>query len=319
MKRYQLDVCACVLLVALMALACVRAAAQGNQASGALDVRSSPSSAVAVPVEIAPGDLLDISVYDAPDLDQQVRVESDGSVRLALIGPTKVAGLTAQQAGRLIEHELQTRNFLLNPQVNVLVKEYESQGVSITGEVQHPGMYPILGQRTLLDVISMAGGLTNVADSEVTIKRRSGQEETVSVKHDDAQTSLENNVQVYPGDLIVVPRAGVVYVLGDVGRPGGYVMDDNGKITLLQALAQAGGVNRTAAVNQAFLLRKGAKGYDTDKIHVGKLVRGEGEDIELHPNDIVFLPGSRWKYFVQDTQGVVASAAGATVYAAAVH
>jgi polysaccharide biosynthesis/export protein len=297
------------------------ASAQGGLFSGAMDVHTNPSSAAAVPVQISPGDLLDISVYDAPDLNQEVRVEADGSVRLALIGSTKLAGLTAQQAAKLIENELKSRNFLVNPQVNVLVKEFESQGVSITGEVQHPGMYPVLGQRTLLDVVSMAGGLTNLADSKVTIKRRTGQEETISVKlkHNDAQTSIQNNVPVYPGDLIVVPRAGVVYVLGDVGRPGGYVMEDDGKITLLQALAEAGGVNRTAAVNQAFLLRKRTDGYDTDKVHVGKLVRGEGEDIELHPNDIVFLPGSRWKYFVQDTQGVVASAAGATVYAAAVH
>ncbi len=143
---------------------------------------------------------------------------------------------------QLIAGELQKRNFLLQPQVNVLIEEYATQGVSVTGEVQHPGVYSVLGTRTLLDVISMAGGLTNTADTNITIRRRSGTEENVSVnlKNDDARTSLTNNVQVYPGDLVVVPRAGIVYVLGDVNRPGGFTMQNNGKITVLQALAAGG-------------------------------------------------------------------------------
>ncbi len=191
----------------------------------------------------------------------------------------------------------------------------------MTGEVQHPGVYSVLGPRTLLDVISIAGGLTNAADTNITIRHRAGTEENVSVnlKNDDARTSLENNVQVYPGDLIVVPRAGIVYVLGDVGHPGGFTMQNNGKITLLQVLAQAGGTNRTAAVNKATLLRKTANGYVSNQIRVSDLVRGRKEDIELHPNDIVFVPSSTLKSVGQSTQAIVTSLGSASVYAAAVH
>src|SRR5208283_2270810 len=96
-------------------------------------------------------------------------------VGLALIGSTSVGGLTAQEAADKIAGELRDRKFLLHPQVNLLIKEYASQGVSVVGEVQHPGIYQVLGPRTLLDIISMAGGLTNAADTRVTVKRRSGE------------------------------------------------------------------------------------------------------------------------------------------------
>jgi polysaccharide export outer membrane protein len=296
------------------------AAAQTSPDVPKLTIRPSQQGA-AVPVPIASGDLLSVSVYDSPELTQKVRVEADGVVQLALIGTTKVAGLTALQAADTIAQELQDHNLLLHPQVNVLIEEYSSQGVSVTGEVQHPGVYSVLGSRTLLDVISMAGGLTNTADTNITIRNRSGTEESVSVnlKNDDAKASLANNIQVYPGDLVVVPRAGIVYVLGDVSRPGGFTMQNNGKITLLQALAQAGGTNRSASMNGATLLRKTAEGYVSKQVRIGDLVRGRGEDVELHPSDILYVPNSVLKSVAQSTQAIVTSLGSASVYAAAVH
>ncbi len=297
------------------------AVAQSSPGKPTLTIRDSSTQPPAVAVPIASGDLLGVSVYDSPELTQKVRVEADGSVQLALIGATKVVGLTAQEAATLIAGELQRRNFLLQPQVNVLIEEYSSQGVSVTGEVQHPGVYSVLGSRTLLDVISMAGGLSSTADTNITIRRRSGTEENVSVnlKNDDAKASLANNVQVFPGDLIVVPRAGIVYVLGDVNRPGGFTMQNNGKITVLQALAQAGGTNRSASMNGATLLSKGSSGYVSKQIRIGDLVRGRGEDIELHPNDILYVPNSVLKSVGQSTQAIVTSIGSASIYAAAVH
>lgn len=309
------------LLLAAAHLWASSAVAQATPGTPALTLRGSSTQAAAVPVPIASGDLLNVSVYDSPELTQKVRVEADGAVQLALLGSTKVAGLTAQEAAEMIARELQNHNFLIHPQVNVLIEEYSSQGVSVTGEVQHPGVYAVLGSRTLLDVISMAGGLSTAADTNITIRRRSGTEENVSVnlKNDDAKTSLSNNVQVYPGDLVVVPRAGIVYVLGDVNRPGGFTMQNNGKITLLQALAQAGGTNKSAAVNGANLLRKTADGYVSKQVRIGDLVRGRGEDVELRPNDILFVPNSVLKSMAQSTQAIVTSLGSASVYAAAVH
>jgi polysaccharide export outer membrane protein len=270
-----------------------------------------------VPVRIAPGDLLEISVFDIPEMTQQVRVGADGKAQLALLGSTPLAGLTGQQATETIARELHDRNFLVRPQVNVLIKESTSQGVSVVGEVQHPGIYQISGPHTLLDVVSMAGGLTNVADTKITIKHRSANEDsvTITLKNEDAKTSLAMDVQVYPGDLVVVPRAGIVYVLGAVARPGGFVMQDSGKITLLQAMAQAGSSNSNAATNHTVLLRKVGSEYVTTKLHVGKIARGQEQDIELHANDIVFVPNDRLKDALHNSESIATSVGSASIYA----
>jgi polysaccharide export outer membrane protein len=268
-------------------------------------------------IKIGPGDLLEITVFDVPEMTQQVRVGADGKAELQLIGTTALAGLTAQEAGERIAHELRDQKFLLQPQVNVMVKEFASQGVSVMGEVQHPGVYQVLGPRSLLDVISMAGGLTNVADTRVTVKRRSGTENklTVKLRTDDPDTSLSNNVQVYPGDLVLVPRAGIVYVMGNVNRPGGFVMQDSGKITLLQALAQAGGTSKNASLSKAVLLRKSARGYISHKLDVGRIERGQGEDLELGTNDILFIPSNGFKNALSGTQNIATSIGSAAIYA----
>lgn len=282
--------------------------------------RAEPRSTIAqasATIKIGPGDLLEITVFDVPEMTQQVRVGADGKAELELIGDTALAGLTATEAARAIARELRDQKFLLQPQVNVLIKEFASQGVSVVGEVQHPGVFQVLGPRSLLDLISMAGGLTNAADTRITIKRRSGAEDKLVTKlqNDDADTSVSNDVQIYPGDLVVVPRAGIVYVLGDVNRPGGFVMQDNGKITLLQALAQAGGANKSASLSKAVLMRKNARGYATTKLHVGKMEKGEEPDLELHANDILFVPNNRLKNAMTGTQAVVSNLGGASIYA----
>ncbi|HKT51914.1 MAG TPA: polysaccharide biosynthesis/export family protein [Candidatus Angelobacter sp.] len=279
--------------------------------------QTSSTKQIPVSLKIAPGDLLHITVFDVPEMTQEVRVGANGKAQLALIGDVALAGMTGQEAAETIARELRNKKLLISPQVNVLVKEFASQGVSVSGEVQHPGVYQILGSRTLLDLISMAGGLTNFADTRITVQRRGAAEEkvTVKLKTDDPETSLANNVQVYPGDLILVPRAGIVYVLGDVNRPGGFVMQDSGKITLLQALAQAGGASKSASLSKAVLMRKNAEGYATTKLHVGKIEKGEDPDLELHANDILFVPNNRLKNAISGTQSVITSIGSASIYA----
>jgi len=291
-------------------------AAQQAQTPAPAATAVSATPAAPVPTLISPGDLLEISVYDNPELSQQLRVEEGGTVNLALIGAEKLSGLTAQQASSLIADELTKRHFLVSAQVTILIEESATQGVSITGEVTHPGVYPMLATRTVLDAISLAGGLTSMADTSVTIKHRSGSEErvTVNLKVDEAESSLNQNALVYPGDLVFVPRAGIVYVLGDVGKPGGFVMQDNGRITLLQALAQAGGMNYTAKMNDAYLMHKGENGYAPNRIKVGDLVKGKTPDIQLTRDDILYIPTSQIKHLSQDGQSMVSAAAGAAVY-----
>jgi polysaccharide biosynthesis/export protein len=279
--------------------------------------QTSSTKQIPVSLKIAPGDLLHITVFDVPEMTQEVRVGANGKAQLALIGDIALAGMTGQEAAETIARELRNKKLLLSPQVNVLVKEFASQGVSVTGEVQHPGIYQVLGSRTLLDLISMAGGLTNVADTRITVQRRGAAEEkiTVKLKTDDPETSLANDVQVYPGDLILVPRAGIVYVLGDVNRPGGFVMQDSGKITLLQALAQAGGASKSASLSKAVLMRKNPQGYAINKLRVGKIEKGEDPDLELHANDILFIPNNRLKNAISGTESVITSIGSASIYA----
>jgi polysaccharide biosynthesis/export protein len=282
------------------------------------DNRSTTTSKLTpLSTQITAGDLLEISVFDTPELTQQVRVGADGKAELALLGNIPLAGLTTQQAAEEIARQLREKQLLVRPQVNVLMKESASPGASVMGEVEHPGLYPLPGPRSLLDVLSMAGGLSKTADTRVSIKRREGGQANVTVKlsNQDAQITLAADVQVYPGDLVMVPRAGVVYVLGDVNHPGGFVMQDNGKITILQALAQAGGTTGTAATNRAILLRKNGEGYIADKLHIGNIARGKEKDLELQPNDVVFIPNSRLKNALHSTESVASSIGSASIYA----
>jgi polysaccharide export outer membrane protein len=305
-------------LLAILVFAIGTYAAAQVPTTAQADTQSpSASKLIALPAQISAGDLLEISVFDTPELTQQVRVGADGRAELALLGNVPLAGLTTQQASQEIARQLRDRQLLVRPQVNVLVKESAGQGVSVMGEVEHPGMYPLPGPRSLLDVLSMAGGLSKTADAHVSIKRREGRQADVTVKlsTQDAQMTLAADVQVYPGDLVMVPRAGVVYVLGDVNRPGGFVMQDNGKITILQALAQAGGTTTTAAANRAILLHKNGEGYVADKLHLGNIARGKEKDLELQANDIVFIPNSRLKNALHSTESVASSIGSASIYA----
>jgi polysaccharide export outer membrane protein len=303
------------IVLALMHIAVSSPIARAQQDQG--NSQEPSTKEMPAPLKIASGDLLHITVFDVPEMTQDVRIGAKGEAQLALIGNIDLAGLTGEEAAEAIARELRNRKLLLSPQVNVLIKEFASQGVSVIGEVQHPGVFQVLGARSLLDVISMAGGLTNVADTRITVKRRRGSEQTITVKltTDDPNTSLTNNVQIYPGDLIVVPRAGIVYVLGDVNRPGGFVMQDSGKITLLQALAQAGGASKSASLSKAVLMRKNAQGYATTKLHVGKIQNGEAPDLDLHSNDILFVPNNRLKNALSGTQSVMSSIGSASIYA----
>jgi len=316
MKNIQSKTSICsVLVLALMHIAVCSPIARAQRDGGNGQAHADQEAPVVL--QIAPGDLLHVTVFDVPEMTQDVRVSSGGEVQLALIGSIALAGLSGQEAEDKIASELRDRKLLLRPQVNVLIKEFASQGVSVIGEVQHPGVYQVLGPRTLLDLISMAGGLTNTADTRITVKRRRAANETIVAKFktDDPEASLANNVQIFPGDLILVPRAGIVYVLGDVNRPGGFVMQDSGKITLLQALAQAGGASKTASLSKAVLMRKNAQGYATTKLHVGRIERGEDSDVELHANDILYVPNNRLKNVMSGTQSALSSLGSASIYA----
>ena len=245
---------------------------------------------------IGGGDLLKVSVFGVKDFDEDVRVSSRGDITLPLIGSVHVAGLTTDDAAMLVQQKLIAGHYMLHPQVSIFEKEYATQGVSVLGEVQKPGVYPLLGSRRLYDVISMAGGTTPKSGSTVSIAHRDRPTKPDEIKlTDDTGKSTTSNVEVLPGDTVVISKAGIVYVVGDVKNPSGVVMENGMSMTVLKALAMAGGTNPTAATNSSKLIRRAANGPQEIPIPLKKILSAKAEDISLQPEDIVFVPSSATK------------------------
>lgn len=265
---------------------------------------------------IGPGDLLQVTVLGEPDLSQRVRVRDSGELSLPLIGNVEVRGLSASDAATAIAGKYVQGQFLKHPEVSVFIEEYATQSVSVLGQVEKPGLVSISTPRSLVDVLAMAGGLTDVADRHITIERggnsRGVAEVFLSNRADDA---LNANVDIFPGDRILVPRAGVVYVLGDVGRPGGYVMQNNSRITVLQAIAMAAGVNKTASVARARLIHNTNGQYRERDLPLKDIEEGKAPDELLQADDVIFIPFSFGKNILLGTNSIVAATSSALIYA----
>jgi polysaccharide export outer membrane protein len=181
------------------------------------------------------------------------------------------------------------------------VDEAMSQGVTILGEVGKPGIYPDVGDHKLYEVVSQAGGFTTTASRKIAILRKNAAEPIRVNLPRDLADDLTGNVEIQPGDTITVPRAPVIYIVGDVGRPCGLLVD-NGKMTVLQALALAGGTNKTAKLGDARILRKGADGGVTEtKVEIKKMLEAKIPDVTLQADDILFVPISGKKVAVART------------------
>ncbi len=260
---------------------------------------------------IGPGDLIEVSVYGA-DYIKEVRVRSTGEITLPLVGTLKVGGLTPAQAETLIAERLIAGDFFNDPRISVIEKETATQGISVLGEVQKPGVYPLPGLRKLFDAIAAAGGTTPRAGNTVSIMHRvdSQHSEIVALSYD--KSSSQSNVYVYPGDTVVVSKAGIVYVVGDVRLPGGFVME-NSQMTILHAYAMAQGANPTAALGKAQLIRKSGSGNEV--ISLKKILAAKAPDMNLQPDDIVFIPTSGAKVAGRRTlDAIVQTATGMAIY-----
>jgi len=266
-------------------------------------------------IEIGSGDLLEVAVLGAPDISKQVRVSSSGEVSLPLIGTVKVAGLTPGQAEKLVEKKLLDGDYVIDPHVSIFEKEYQTQGISVLGEVQKPGIYPMLGSRRLLDVIAVAGGTTPKAGNHVSIthRDRSRSVQTLTLKGNESD-STSNNPEVFPGDTVVIQKAGIVYVVGDVRMPGGFVMDKP-QLTVLQALAMAQGANPTAKLDGARVIRKSGDQREELPIELKKILASKSPDVSLQADDILFVPNSAAKSAMRHgLEAIVQVATGVAIY-----
>ena len=268
-------------------------------------------------LRIGPGDLIEASIYGVSDFKQEGRVSDSGEVTLPLIGVLHLGGLTVDDAQAKVTQALVTRGYFRDPHVTILIKDFASQGISVMGEVERPGVYPAMSTRRLYDLFSLAGGFTPKAGKTVMITHRDHptEQETVSLTGDPAK-SMTSNVAVYPGDTIVVSKAGIVYVVGDVGRPGGFVMENGEKMTVLQAIAMAQGVNRTAAVGSARLIRRSSGKPEEIKVQLKGIMSAKADDVDLMPEDILFIPGSMAKNAMRrGLESALQIATSAAIYA----
>lgn len=258
------------------------------------------SSSYRVPIlKIGSGDLVQVSMFDNPELSGSFRVDADGDIVLPLIGKVHLAGETADAVGTQIAKRYVDAG-ILKPEsayATVSVLEYATQGITVNGEVKTPGIYPALGVRMLNDIIAAAGGETTVAASKVVITHRDDPDHPETVYYNpSALVPAMPRVQVFPGDSIMVPRAGIVYVLGDVNRSGGFVLDGRQPLTIERAMALAGGGAKAAALNRVQLVRSLKDGRkEAITISLKDIFKGKAPDVALKDGDVVYVPTSTGK------------------------
>lgn len=259
---------------------------------------------------LGPEDQISIHVPDAEEIsDKPVRIDMNGNVRLPVVGRLKAGGRTAEQLETDIASRL--KQFLKAPDVAVSITEFRSQPVSVLGSVKTPGVHQLQGRKTLIEILSLAGGLTDDAGHSVKITRTmdngpvplknavtdlSGNFSVAEVNLKGIMNALnpEENIIIRSNDVISVPRAEMVYVTGEVTKPGGYVLGDRETLSVLQALSLAGGLVRSAAAQNTRILRPATPGATRNEIivDVKKILAGKSNDVPLQADDILFIPTS---------------------------
>ncbi|MGB8543296.1 MAG: polysaccharide biosynthesis/export family protein [Candidatus Acidiferrales bacterium] len=315
-----------------------------------------PASGEQAEYRIGAHDLLEINIFEAPDLNRSLRVSAGGEISMPLLGAIQSAGLTARELEGVIEIKL--RQYMKDPHVGVFVTTVESHPVSVVGAVKKPGVFQIRGTKTVLEMLSMAEGLSDDAGDEVLVMRGAGLQfgsdsprsdtnpgappssapqpstqdtpdatapgnspgnETVKINLKDLLESGDQryNVPVYPGDIVKVTRGGIIYVIGDVKKPGGFVLKSDQYMSVLKAVALAEGLNATAAKSRTKIIRTDEKtGQRTEfPIDLGKVLAGKSPDTPLRPADIVFVPNSSGKTILyKGSEAAVATASGLIIW-----
>lgn len=267
---------------------------------------------------LAPGFMVGLNVLDDPDYSGSFRIDESGNIAVPILGSIHIAGETTSEARVQIQKKLVDDKILKDPQVELTVLEYTQSEVTIIGEVANPGKHPLLSPHKLVDVLALAGGTTITAGNEVLITPGTAGGKPILVHYSKATDPQKvEDVIVHPGDTVQVKRAGIVYVLGAVNRPGGYVMQEEGTLNVLQAISLANGTSPLSSIKTIYLLRRN---QDGTVVYVAlpfkKITRGKSADVQLHATDILFVPTSGFKLFYADTQYLINTAASASIYAA---
>ena len=291
-------------------------------------------------IPIGAGDVIHIDVFDVPELSRDVRVSSTGNIALPLVHDRiHVAGVTPFQLEQTIQEKLIETGLVSHPQVSVFVKEQNSQPVTILGAVGHPMTTQLLRPTSLLEVLANAGGISDSAGTVILVTRKTQQEfvkpvaETSGASNSDSgvqtiriqlQDLLDTgnasfNIQVFGGDVIEVPKAGIIYVLGGgAAQPGGYPIQSHGEPpTVLKAVALARGLSGFAKPNDAVIYRVNPKTGEREAIpvHIKQIEKDTSEDVAMKSNDILYIPDSlAKKVAVQGLQAAVSIGSGLLIY-----
>jgi len=275
--------------------------------------RAAPAAAADITYRVGAEDVLAISVLHAPELTTSVRVSPRGEISLPLLGAVAVAGLTASELETELENRLRER-YIRDPDVTVQVTELQSQAISVMGAVRTPGIFQVRGTKTLLEVLSLAGGLAEDAGDSVIVLRRgvdqplpndagaaASEDELASGSFEVSLKELldsqdgSGNVPIHPGDVVNVRSAAIVYVVGALKKPGAFAMRGNDRLTVLRALALGEGLLPWAS-KDAMVLRTNDAGARVEiPVHLGDVMKGKQQDFALQAQDVLFVPTSGTK------------------------
>lgn len=288
----------------MRALACVVLAASSFVSGQTVDAFKE----VLTSYRLGPDDQIVVSVADSEEIaNRSVQIDTNGEAGLPLLGRLKVGGLTVRQFEQDLAERLKT--YYKNPQVTVTISEFRSQPVSVIGAVKQPGVHQLRGAKTLIEMLSLAGGLRDDAGNSVKVTRRKewgpvplpGAVADPSGEFTVGEVALreimmarrpEANIRIRPNDVITIPKADLVYVIGEVNKSGGFVLAERADMSVLQAVSMAGGLTKLAGGKNARILRPTANGGTREEIAVDlrKIFEGKGEDIAMQPEDILFVP-----------------------------
>ena len=265
---------------------------------------------------LGPDDQVSIRVADLDKLQLEgaaaPKVDLNGNLNLPIIGHIHASNLTVVELEGVVRSRLS--NILQNPQVSASVVQYRSHPVSVLGAVRNPGVLQVTQHKKLLEVLSLAGGLSTDAGDRLKISRQKAEGElplhnvmvdpsspyvvgTLDVKSLMEANHPEYNIEILDNDVITVPKAELVYVIGAVKKSGGFTLGEHEQISVLQAISLAEGLMPSAATNSARLLRNAGPGKDRQEIAVQlkPIMKGDAPDVPLHANDILFIPTSATK------------------------
>jgi len=275
----------------------IRAAAVGLALAVLFGAAPARLSAAGAEYRIGPKDLLDVKVFEVPELNVERRVSDSGKIDLPLLGEFPVAGMTATEAASRLETMLKEK-YVNRASVSIVIKEYQDKPVSVLGAVARPGSLTVSGNWTLLQAISAAGGLTPQAGKKIYVLRRAENSlsDTLELSTDDLLQNASTlwNVPIFPSDVINVPAKGTVKVfcLGEVKTPGALEFDGNDPLTLLAVIAKAGGLTDRAS-KTIRIQRRRPDGKTSELVaHYGRIVSGHETNPTLQPDDVVIVKES---------------------------